>query len=94
MAVDTKNIQSYHGLKEKGNKGKVTLKLFKRKDEDKIQQKKKKTKNIDHKRSGLSSSTKVFVIKACVAITSYFGQMVRNYFWKKRLHRFGLQMER
>lgn len=44
MAVDTKNIQSYHGLKEKGNKGKVTLKLFKRKDEDKIQQKKKKLK--------------------------------------------------
>ena len=31
--------------------------------------------------------------EACVAITSYFGQNVKNYFWKKRLLLSGLQIE-
>ena len=32
-------------------------------------------------------------MKACVAITSYFGRNVKIYFWKKRLLCYGLQME-
>ena len=66
VEVDTKNIESCHHLEGKGSKGKVILKLSKRKDAEKIKLNKKKLNNIDHKKIGLSSGTKVF-------ITSYSG---------------------
>ena len=52
VKVDTENIESYHRLKGKGSKGKVILKLSKRKDAEKIKSNKKKLKNIDHKKLG------------------------------------------
>ena len=55
VEVDTENIES------KGNKGKVILKLSKRKDAEKIKLHKRNLKNIDHKKIGLSSGTKVFI---------------------------------
>ena len=62
--VDTENIESYHRLKEKESKGRVILKLSKRKDAEEIKLNKKKLKNIDHKKIGLSSGTKVFINKS------------------------------
>ena len=59
--VDTENIESCHRLKGKGSKGRVILKLSKRKDAEKIKLNKKKLKNIDHRKIGLSSGTKVFM---------------------------------
>ena len=59
--VDTENIESCHRLKGKGSKGRVILKLSKRKDAEKIKLNKKKLKNIDHKKIGLSSGMKVFI---------------------------------
>ena len=53
--VDTENIESCHRLKGKGSKGRVILKLSKRKDAEKIKLNKKKLKNIDHRKIGLSS---------------------------------------
>ena len=61
VEVDTENIESCHHLKGKGSKGRVVLKLSKRKDAQKIKLNKKKLKNIDHKKIGLSSGTKVFI---------------------------------
>ena len=42
VEVDTENIESYHHLKGKGNKGKVILKLSKRKNAEKIKLNKNK----------------------------------------------------
>ena len=50
-----------HCLKGKGSKGRVILKFSRRKDAEKIKLNKKKLKNIDHKKIGLSSGTKVFI---------------------------------
>ena len=61
VEVDTGNIDSCHRLKGKGSKGKVILKLSKRKDAEKIKLNKKELKNIDHKKIGFSSGTKVFI---------------------------------
>ena len=59
--VHTENIESCHRLKGKGSKGRVTPKVSKGKDADKIKINKKKLKNIDHKKIGLSSGTKIFI---------------------------------
>ena len=50
--VDTENIEPCHHLKGKGSKGRVILKLSKRKDAEKIKLNKKILKNIDHKKLG------------------------------------------
>ena len=55
VEVDTENIELCHRLKGNGSKGKAILKLSKRKDAEKIKLNKKKLKNIDHKKIGLSS---------------------------------------
>ena len=91
--VDTENTESCHRLKGKGTKGRVILKLSKRKDAEKIKLNKKRLKNIENKKIGFSSGMKVFMNEACVAITRYFGQNVKIYFWKKRLLLSGLQIE-
>ena len=59
--VDTENIESCHRLKGKVSKGKAIPKPSKRKDAEKIKLNKNKLKNIDHKKIGLSSGTKVFI---------------------------------
>ena len=59
--VHTENIESCHRLKGKGSKGRVILKLSKRKDAEKLKSSKKKLKNIDHRKIWLSSGTKVFI---------------------------------
>ena len=108
--VLTENIESCNRLKGKGSKGRVILKLSKRKDAEKIKLNKKKLKKIDHKNIGLSSGMKVFT-NECIHLQYIFifnifiyneyinniyinfGQNVKNYFWKKRLLRSGLQMD-
>ena len=52
------------------------------------QEKYRKTLTI--KKLGCHLEQRYLQMKACVAITSYFGQDVKNYFWKKRLLRSGL----
>ena len=49
---DAQNIDLCHRLKGKVSKGRVILKLSKRKDAEKIKLNKKKLKNIDHKKIG------------------------------------------
>ena len=61
VEVDRENIESHHRLKGKGSKGRVILKLSKRRDAEKVKLNKKKLKNIDHKKIGLSSGTKVLI---------------------------------
>ena len=61
VEVDTENNESCHPLKGNGNRGRVILKLSKRKDAEKIKLNKKKLRNIDHKKIGLSSGTKIFI---------------------------------
>ena len=61
VEVYTENIESCHRLKGKGSKGKVILRLSRRKDTEKIKLSKKKLKNIDHKKIRLSSGTKEFI---------------------------------
>ena len=51
--VDSENIESCHRLKGRGSKGRVILKLFNRKDAEKIKLNKKTLKNIDHRKIGL-----------------------------------------
>ena len=60
--VDTENTESRHRLKGKGKEGRVILKLSKRKDAEKIKLNKKKLKNIDHRKIGLSSGMKVLPV--------------------------------
>ena len=92
---------SWHGkhwtcdrLKEKGNKGKVVLKLSKRKDADEIKLNKEKLKKSNLKNIGFSSGTKAFTNESLYGYYKvYFGRNAKNYIWKKRLHRSALQME-
>ena len=80
-------------MKGKGNKGKFILRLSKRKDANNIKLNKIKLKDIDYKKIGLSSGTKVFINESlCGYYRVYFGRNIKNYFWKKRLHLSGLQM--
>ena len=81
--VDTENIESCHRLKGKGSKGRVILKLSKTKDAEKTKLNKKKLKNIDHRKIGLSSGTKVSINES---LCGYYKQL------RSRL-RSGLQME-
>ena len=91
--VDTENIESCHHLKGKGSKGRVILKLSKRKDAEKIKLKKKKLKNIDHKKIGLSSGTKVFINESLFYYYKLLWSKCKKLFLEKRLLRSGLQME-
>ena len=81
--IDTENIESCHRLKGNGSKGRVILKLSKRKDAEKTKLNKKKLKNIDHRKIGLSSGTKVFINES---LCGYYKLL-----WSKL--RSGLQME-
>ena len=66
VEVDTEKNESCHPLKGKGSRGPssktfLILKLSKRKDAEKIKLNKKKLRNIDHKKIGLSPGTKIFI---------------------------------
>ena len=93
VEVDTENIESCHRLKGKRSKGKIMLKLSKRKDAEKIKLNKKKLKNINHKKLGCHLERRYLQMKACVVITSYSGRNVKKLFLEKRFLRSGLQME-
>ena len=92
VEVDTENIESCYRLKGKGSKGRVILKLTKRMDPEEIKLNKKKLKNIDHKKIGLSSGTKAFINESCVYYKLPWSQC-KKIFLEIRLLHSGLQME-
>ena len=85
VEVDTENIESCHRLKGKGSKGKVILKLSKRKDAEKIKSNKKKLKNIDHKKIGLSSGTKVFINESLCGYHKLLWSKCKKLFLEKKI---------
>ena len=92
IEVDTENIESCYRLKGKRSKGSVILKLFKRKDAEKIKLNKKILKNIDHKKIGLLSGMKVFINESLCGYYKLLWSKCQKLFLE-RLLRFGLQME-
>ena len=48
VEVDRENIESHHRLKDKGSKGRVILKLSKRRDPEKVNKKIKQEKTEKH----------------------------------------------
>ena len=78
--VDKENIESCHHLEGKGSKGRVLLKLSKRKDVEKIKLNKKKLKNIGHRKIGLSSGTKVFINESLSGYYKLLRSKCRKFF--------------
>ena len=85
VKVDTENIVSCHHLEGKGSKGKVILKLSKRKDAEKIKLNKKKLKNIDHKKNGLSSGMKVFTNESLCCYYKLLWSKCKKLFLEKKI---------
>ena len=81
VEADTENI-------EWGSKGRVILKLSKRKDTEKIKLNKKKLKNIDHKRIALSSGTKVFIIESLCGYCKLLWSKCKKLFLEKKIPSF------
>ena len=92
VEVDLENIESYlqeeRKKERKGNKGKVIRKLSKREDADKIILNKKKLKNIDHIKIGLSSGTKVFINKSLSGYYKLFWLVCKKIFLEKKIASF------
>ena len=92
VEVDLENIESYlqeeRKKERKGNKGKVIRKLSKREDADKIILNKKKLKNIDHIKIGLSSGTKVFINKSLCGYYKLFWLVCKKLFLEKKIASF------
>ena len=92
VEVDSENIESYlqkeRKKERKGNKGKVIRKLSKREDADKIILSKKKLKNIDHIKIGLSSGTKVFINKSLCGYYKLFWLVCKKLFLEKKIASF------
>ena len=86
--VHTENIESCHRLKGKGSKGRVILKLSKRKDAEKIKLNKKKLKNIDHRKIGLSSGTKVFINESLCGYYKLLWSKCKKLFLEKKIASF------
>ena len=86
--VDTENIESCHRLKGKGSKGRVILKLSKRKGAEKIKLNKKKLKNIDHGKIGLSSRTKVFINENLCGYYKLLWSKCKKLFLEKKIASF------
>ena len=93
VEIDTENIEPCHHLKGKVSKRKVILKLSKRKDGEKIKINKKRLKNIDHKKIGLSSGTRVFINESLCGYYKLLWSKCKKLFLEKRLPCSGLQME-
>ena len=88
VEVDTENIESCRRLKGKGSKGRVILKLFKKKDAVKIKLNKKKLKNIDHRKIGFSSGTKVFINESLCAYYKLLWSKCKKIFFEKKIASF------
>ena len=88
VEVDTENIESCHRLKGKGSKGKFILKLSKRKDAEKIKLNKKKLKNIDHKKIGLSCGTKLFINESLCGYYKLLWSKCKTLFLEKKIASF------
>ena len=86
--VDTENIELCHRLKGKRSKGRVILKLSKRKDAEKIKLNKKKLKNIDHRKIGLSSGTKVFINESLCGYYKLLWSKCKKLFLEKKIASF------
>ena len=86
--VDSENIESCHRLKGRGSKGRVILKLFNRKDAEKIKLNKKTLKNIDHRKIGLSSGTKVFINESPCGYYKLFWSKCKKLFLEKKIASF------
>ena len=85
VEVDTENAESWHRLKGKGNKGRVILKLSKRKDAGKTKLNKKKLKNIDRRKIGLSSGTKLLVNESVCGYYKLLWLKCKRLFLEKKL---------
>ena len=86
--IDTENIESCHRLKGNGSKGRVILKLSKRKDAEKTKLNKKKLKNIDHRKIGLSSGTKVFINESLCGYYKLLWSKCKKLFLEKKIASF------
>ena len=93
VKVDTENIESCNRLKGKGSKGRVILKLSKRKDAEKIKLKKKKLENIDHKKIRLSSGTKAFINESLCGYYKLLWSKCKKLFLKKKIASFWVTNE-
>ena len=83
--LDTENIESCHCLKGKGSIGRVILKLSEKNDAEKIKLNKKKLKNIDHKKNGLSSGTKVFINESLYGYYKLLWLKCKKLFLEKKI---------
>ena len=86
--IDTENIELCHRLKGKGSKGRVILKLSKRKDAKKIKLNKKKLKSIDHRKIGLSFGTKVFINQSLCGYYKLLWSKCKKLFLEKKIASF------
>ena len=91
--VDAENIESCHRLKGKGSKGRVILKLSKRKDAEKIKSNKKKMENIDHRKIGLSAGTKVFINESLCGYYKLLWSKCKKKFLEKKIASFWVTNE-
>ena len=74
--------------KKRESKGRVILKLSKRKDAEKIKLNKKKMKHIDHKKIALSSGTKVFIIERLCGYCKLLWSKCKKLFLEKKIPSF------
>ena len=88
VEIGTENIESCHRLKGKGSKGKDILKLSKRNDAEKLKLSKKRLKNIDHKKIGLSSGTKVFINESLCGYYKLLWSKCKKLFLEKKIASF------
>ena len=86
--VDTENIELCHRLKGKASKGRVILNLFKRKDAEKIKLNKKKLKNINLKKFGLSSGTMLFINESLCGYYRLLWSKCKKLFLEKKITSF------
>ena len=91
--VDTENIESSHRLKGKEIKERAILKLSRRKDPEKIKLNKKKLKNIDHRKIGLSSGTKVFINESLCGYYKLLWSKCKALFLEKKIASFWVTNE-
>ena len=86
--VDSETIESCDRLKGRGSKGRVIPKLFNRKDAEKIKLNKKTLKNIDHRKIGLSSGTKVFINESLRGYYKLLWSKCKKIFLEKKIASF------
>ena len=88
VEFDAKNIESCHRLKGKGSKGRVILKLSRRKDAEEVKLNKKKLKNIDHKKIELSFGTTIFINESLCGYYKLLWSKCKKLFLEKKIASF------